>query len=147
MRISDWSSDVCSSDPPSTAIGGVGQFGHSGVHSGLKHLSRTTQLCIFPVMRQIGTIAANARGDRLACLGMIANSARQAEKLYRPFQVKVFTGNIPWHGGDRKRTRLNSRHLCAYRMPSFASTKKHNSNTHYNTLRQSTTTNNPIISK
>src|SRR3546814_16954624 len=49
-------------------------------------------------MRQIGTIAANARGDRLACLGMIANSARQAEKLYRPFKVKVFTGNITWNG-------------------------------------------------
>src|SRR3546814_12932574 len=62
----------------------------------------TTQLCIFPVMRQIGTIAANARGDRLACLGMIANSARQAEKLYRPFKVKVFTGNIPWNGGAHR---------------------------------------------
>src|SRR3546814_2964028 len=92
MRISYGSSDVCSSD----------LFGDRGVHSGLKHLSRTTQLCIFPVMRQIGTIAANARGDRLACLGMIANSARQAEELYRPFKVKVFTGNIPWNGGARR---------------------------------------------
>src|SRR3546814_20637425 len=53
-------------------------------------------------MRQIGTIAANARGDRLACLGMIANSARQAEKLYRPFKVKVFTGNIPWNAGAHR---------------------------------------------
>src|SRR5690606_39329951 len=46
--------------------------------------------------REVGAIAADARGDRLAGFGMLAHFARQAQQLQRPLEVEI--GQVP---GDR----------------------------------------------
>src|SRR3546814_7533886 len=119
MRISDWSSDVCSSDllaRPGVALFGVDPGPNAqglcpvvrldarvlqirtieagtGVGYGLDHIA--------PAPQRLATIALGYADGWPRCLG---------------------GGGAAWHRGarDRKSTRLNSSHSCASRMPSSA---------------------------
>jgi hypothetical protein len=68
------------------ASGRFGQLGHGHVHARLEHLGGALQAGVFAVMRQIGAIAPDTGGDRLAAFGMDADRARQAQQLGGPVQ-------------------------------------------------------------
>src|SRR3546814_10447453 len=114
MRISDWSSDVCSSD----------LYDYQPILDLITRMDK-------PVITAVnGAAAGMGLSMALACdlLVMSANAY-----LLSPF---VGIGLIPDGGAawllnqrlgyarafevDRKSTRLNSRHQCAYLLPSFA---------------------------
>src|SRR3546814_5031339 len=122
MRISDWSSDVCSSDL-------------SGIRRKRRRMFRPAD---FPDQR---------RTRHLLFVGIdIAVGRRQPQPFGRVrLQRRLYTPSPALAGGvggggkegegvedvddlvlqpDRKRTRLNSSHSCAYRMPPSARNKK-----------------------
>src|SRR3546814_8124154 len=113
MRISDWSSDVCSSDLASIQV----HFDDNrllpllyGEHD--KHLAQ--------IERKLG-ISLISRSNHLAISGPSDSTdvARVAlRKLYRDLKRGhvVDAAEIE----DRKSTRLNSSHKCATSMPSSA---------------------------
>src|SRR3546814_6311578 len=102
MRISDWSSDVCSSDLLRRAVAAVAW--RSLTAFGMKFFSnRASDGGHGSVGRRGGSAAAEFR---LAAF----------EERARAF-AHVVGGE---HQADRKSTRLNSSHYCAYRMPSSA---------------------------
>src|SRR3546814_8066751 len=124
MRISDWSSDVCSSDlaEPVLAIVDLAHFGffddaQDPVLRGLDlvEVGRGNLDQSFIVDVDLGTgfghdfadhLAAGA--DHVADLRLVDLQGDDARGMRRKLAA----------GRDRKSTRLNSRHYCAYRMPS-----------------------------
>src|SRR3546814_9199944 len=108
MRISDWSSDVCSSDLRREPAGGreavavaqqdeahrtSGQEGGAGVH------------------REEGVAGAGQERHREAVV----------ERLFRRLRIgERAAGAVEGMYEDRKSPRLNSSHSCATRMPSSA---------------------------
>src|SRR3546814_8746353 len=120
MRISDWSSDVCSSDLSVRAVIARGEVArrHVAVDPHLvptRHVAAAAQfdaLMVGPEERHVGERARGAqhvRGRRLAL----------------PLRVHPMLHAHPFHvmQVDRKSTRLNSSHSCAARMPSSACNK------------------------
>ena len=71
------------------ARSGFGQLDHGGVHAGFKHFGGRAQPGIFAVMRQIGAIATDRGGNRLARFRVRADFARQGQQLERPFEIKL----------------------------------------------------------
>src|SRR3546814_3273354 len=95
MRISDWSSDVCSSDLQ--AIGIVGQ-----------------QAGIFAAPTLVQGYAG-IRGESIT-LGLVGTVLQRAGE---GALADVLQQQKPGFGVDRKSTRLNSSHYCAHRMKSY----------------------------
>src|SRR3546814_1962771 len=104
MRISDWSSDVCSSDLNEMSTSNHAKFGSGILKEGEDEKVRIwLELC-------------NENGGRriLPFEGMLAGDAylwtkyRGDGQLMERFQEMVETHNDP--RSDRKNTRLNSRH-------------------------------------
>src|SRR3546814_1351628 len=120
MRISDWSSDVCSSDLPA---------GLGGRHLGERQVDRAR------------VAIGNAVEDReialldLAPLELPGEAAvrlriAREQQTARGVTVEPMYGKRPAPDTEteRKRTRLNSSHSCAARMPSSACKKKQRKN-------------------
>src|SRR3546814_8843582 len=118
MRISDWSSDVCSSDLPGgqldqlklgrEVMDGIGQRTHRGFVGCDEHRPRAC-LC------------------RAGGPGKIGHQPRQEpDRRTRERERTVSVGDTlevdeaHCATGDRKSTRLNSSHQCASRMQSYA---------------------------
>src|SRR3546814_2574591 len=119
MRISDWSSDVCSSDLPiaglPAALSGFTIVQLSDIHVG-------------PTIKRgyLDAIVRRANGldaDLIALTGDIVDGhidrlrrhvAPLSELRSRHGSYYV-TGNHEYYHGDRKSTRLNSSHQCASR--------------------------------
>src|SRR3546814_3522609 len=103
MRMSDWSSDVCSSDLYYSIIGG-NQWGQSGTSSGTS--KSKTSGNIFGQVAGAGIAAAGAFSDRRLKTG-IRKIGEFADGLGRYVWTYIWGG--PQHEGvDRKSTRLNS---------------------------------------
>src|SRR5690606_408923 len=83
--------DRLSLGPPAraAAIGRFCEQRDGGVHSRLEYLARAAQLGVLAVVREVGAIAADARGDRLAGFWVLAHFARQAQQLQRPLEVEI----------------------------------------------------------
>src|SRR3546814_10050494 len=113
MRISDWSSDVCSSDLNAALdLGGGSRIG-------------------------FGVLGARQFCDDGVEHLLVADQGGQHDRVL-PANAHVGAGEVPQHidlGAadgkrlDRKSTRLNSSHSCASRMPSSA-LNKNNTYTH-----------------
>src|SRR3546814_10666413 len=108
MRISDWSSDVCSSDlwPDYEALAArlVGNY---------------ARMLDVPVD---GEEADYLLWDVLDAANVYANPAIEPDAEHLCLAVLAIEGvasELPT-AKDRKSTRLNSSHYCAYRMPSSA---------------------------
>src|SRR3546814_7341536 len=112
MRISDWSSDVCSSDLSVDVDGDAGAFelgeavGGLGVHRG------GLGLVLGALGLELGDVGR--RGRHCLALGHEVVAAVTGLDVDLVAQVAA----------DRKSTRLNSSHSCASRMPSSACKKK-----------------------
>src|SRR3546814_7791491 len=100
MRISDWSSDVCSSDLP-PAVGSEGE--------------RPDRRAMSMERRHDAPLVDLPEIDRAvdAAGGGPAAVRRDGDGEDGPFMAAQ-------HRQDRKSTRLNSSHYCATRMPSSA---------------------------
>src|SRR3546814_7869546 len=134
MRISDWSSDVCSSDLRRA-----------------RRVQRMDDLPRFP--RRIEPVRVE-RDDAEAGLRALEGVRQQAamllgqiEIIHRPGAVEIGIGVEPLdkaqplmakiafdlkigvEAEDRKRTRMNSSHYCASRMPSSTCNKKNKTKT------------------
>src|SRR3546814_3850060 len=108
MRISDWSSDVCSSD----LIAGWRTPGEKLVAASI-------------IEHRLGMSSATHRpSEREQTLLMLFRNA--AAVVIATMTVLIVLSHIGINigpliaGADRKSTRLNSSHLCASRMPSSA---------------------------
>src|SRR3546814_7922092 len=116
MRISDWSSDVCSSDlflRPHRA-----SFRLVGIEQArfLHNLPTRFQHIDLPVCFIFDGLHDEANGVHVLCLG--ARSERIAGLALRPVDVSA-------HGAlDRKSNRLTSSHYCQSRLTSSACKKK-----------------------
>src|SRR3546814_3890835 len=122
MRISDWSSDVCSSDLGAGSLAALFGHGDECVQQRIGAARRT----VYPLLAQssaeprtTGTLAGRVEHGGVGHAGPLDDRARG-------FQGHL--GSVPASAaaaGDRKSTRLNSSHSCASRMPSSAcKTKK-----------------------
>src|SRR3546814_5318168 len=138
MRISDWSSDVCSSDLSQGVLGAVGQ---------IKRLSNATQVVAGNVATAGGARALVDAGADAVQVGigpgsicttrMVAGAGMPqltaildtVEVCTRQGVQVIADGGIKLSGDlakamaagascDRKSTRLNSSHSCASRLPS-----------------------------
>src|SRR3546814_8582309 len=117
MRISDWSSDVCSSDLLNNVTVGTAQVMTNGVFTpGLTTTSPLGTLTITgftPVTAADGSVIGGTftyeyvLGDNT-----LTHPAAGEDDVTDSFAVTVTE--------DRKSTRLNSSHSCAPRMPSSA---------------------------
>src|SRR3546814_4171171 len=95
MRISDWSSDVCSSDLPDTL----------GIWDGL--FLRPTVVCIFDRLEDVVTAVTPVRPRP----GVSAAAAWSDARVRLADLVVDFERSLPYRReGDRKSTRLNSSH-------------------------------------
>src|SRR3546814_973840 len=117
MRISDWSSDVCSSD-----------LDRAGLDAGtaLKPLGRDAGQgrAAHLIAGALPFVARHAQHGRFAgagiadddCQVVLAGDMRQGVLLLASQRKASTLGGV----SDRKRTRLNSSHYCAARLPSSA---------------------------
>src|SRR3546814_4841178 len=120
MRISDWSSDVCSSDLW-TASESAPAFRLKLAPVRLNVPPRTCQ-CATAITE--APAAAIVVGDhRVEPIHVVI--AVVVDSRLRTIHADVFGQAIP---KDRKSTRLNSSHSCATRMPSSACKKKQTTN-------------------
>src|SRR3546814_8856048 len=109
MRISDWSSDVCSSDLASSAF--IAQFRDIDVE--VANLIFLELLRLLPIGfgQPTDPVALQATVQRRAC--QVWDHVLQRDEHVVERQSRL-------HRTDRKSTRLNSSHYCASRMPSSA---------------------------
>src|SRR3546814_4128960 len=111
MRISDWSSDVCSSDLCPTRLDGL-----------LSQLRYLLFQKFYLITRQ---------GMRHFVHEKLAFVYEHRSKSLRHLWIEAYRLYDQNPGIDRKSTRLNSSHKCAHRMPSSAFKKKNT--THFPT--------------
>src|SRR3546814_3790862 len=132
MRISDWSSDVCSSDlyqHPDRIAGTDGQRGLDVELAADDLLPGLVERILPAVADGAGDIVIGVR----AHLGADTEQGRErgcagdaAPMLVDPdFKARItrrVAGRLPVEDdrADRKSTRMDSSHSCAYSMPSFA---------------------------
>src|SRR3546814_3777120 len=112
MRISDWSSDVCSSD----LVEGAGELDAAGLAAAAGVDLRLDD--------------PEVAADRLGGVDRFLRRARDApgrdcnavigKQLLRLVFVEIHVGSVRGRTGDRKSTRLNYSHECASRMRSYA---------------------------
>src|SRR3546814_10095906 len=109
MRISDWSSDVCSSDLPDHALGrklmprGCGSIVSFGVKGGRKAGAKFIEAC------RLASHLANV-GDAKTMVIHPASTTHQQMTAEQPQASGVGEDMVRLSVGDRKSTRLNSRH-------------------------------------
>src|SRR3546814_4593837 len=108
MRISDWSSDVCSSDPFGT------RFIYDDVDSVLRWTAgdMLTRGEGFQASLPLAGLSVQRSYGLLQPYQSVRPTGRQSFFLRRPSTVEVMVN------GDRKSTRLHSSHQCASRLPS-----------------------------
>src|SRR3546814_6919250 len=109
MRISDWSSDVCSSDLFTFDKGRSGNVQRLA-ELGTRYSLRTESVA--PVMGNGKAISSSRIREAL----QTGDCAEATRLLTRPFAIE----GVVQHGEDRTSTRLNSSHSCDSRMPSSA---------------------------
>src|SRR3546814_7522292 len=130
MRISDWSSDVCSSDLVAFAKDGERLIGQPAKRQAVTNPENT----VFAVKRLIGrgfddsitkkdtelvayTIVKGSNGDAWVKAG---NEDYSPSQISASILQKMKETAEPYLGEkveqDRKSTRLNTSHYCAYRM-------------------------------
>src|SRR3546814_1900302 len=119
MRISDWSSDVCSSDLVGQIVPGIGEQRDRIGDEAIARLDRDEAEVERDADRER---AIEARGGVAVAVRMIVAHRRIATIVSardtRTWRAR--SADRPARALDRKSTRLNSSHLCATRMPSFA---------------------------
>src|SRR3546814_5682323 len=135
MRISDWSSDVCSSDLRSTDYDGRFEIPtFEEILTLLAEVNRTRDkpVGVYPETKHpsyFASIGLPHEAPLLALLGRFGYRGRTAPVFIQSFEVgnlidlraKIDLPLIQFmDAADRKSTRLNSRHSCASRMPSSA---------------------------
>src|SRR3546814_4593973 len=133
MRMSDWSSDVCSSD-----LGDVEPVHFLAGRAGLDRHQRLSQhlgcvlLHLVDRLRQAhAALGVRGRTDELAlaattCMDLRLDDIKRHGEFFGSGS-RLFSGE---GGIDRKSTRLNSSHSCASRMPSSACKQnRHNNST------------------
>src|SRR3546814_4502395 len=112
MRISDWSSDVCSSDLPWPQ------------HAQHRADDRLDAILLRRIGERHGAIEAVAIGNRRRRKAELVRLLGYRLGIDRPFQHregrKDAKGNETGMRQDRKSTRLKSSPCCASRMPSSA---------------------------
>src|SRR3546814_6654493 len=116
MRISDWSSDVCSSDLPYFREALFGRASYEPRHHDLP--ARLSHRTGKPVERRDGgaVVDLTARRNDRAAPGEGCSGNGGADRIGPRGRTAPL---------DRKSPRLNSSHSCAYRMPpSACNTKK-----------------------
>ena len=84
-----------------TAIGGFGKFDNRSIHAGFKDVHGRLQPRIFALMRQIGSITADAGGNRLSAFGVVADRAWQGQQFDCPIEPEIFRRNILGDRGTR----------------------------------------------
>src|SRR3546814_4960016 len=110
MRISDWSSDVCSSD----------------LMTDLQARHETLAAALWPSAGRLGEMNGLLRGALLAFAGtLLLWACAKISIPIGPVPIAMTTFGVLAIGmasgrRDRKSTRLNSSHQCASRMPSSA---------------------------
>src|SRR3546814_10895091 len=109
MSISDWSSDVCSSDLGLDLLGVRHGFADAHVHHDLLKARDFHRILVAELLGQ---------GVRQLLLIVLLQARFHASDLR--LEVDRFAGALGDPGLDRKSTRLNSSHYCASRMPSSA---------------------------
>src|SRR3546814_9991478 len=103
MRISDWSSDVCSSDLHLGGDGRTGELRRGGEHGvAVDEHDRSELDDVVDLLAELLDV------EDLAGLDLLLLATGLDHCVH---------GALP---GDRKSTRLNSSHSCASRMPSSA---------------------------
>src|SRR3546814_4022256 len=118
MRISDWSSDVCSSDLPSAGKA------EETTETPTDSLAMTAE-AIRKAAIGVEAVQPGGLGSEILAQGTVAATpAGEAIVTARAggavTQVLKRLGDPVRAGEDRKSTRLNSSHYCASRMPSSA---------------------------
>src|SRR3546814_1359996 len=115
MRISDWSSDVCSSDlRDQVAVGQIALLRR-----------RVEQHEMLDARKLIAQSLDDRQKGRVEEQHPVRGMVDDIHKLFVE-QPRIDGMQHPAHSGgavpaqDRKSTRLNSSHYCAYRMPSSA---------------------------
>src|SRR3546814_6888140 len=112
MRISDWSSDVCSSDLCGSRVGGPKGRGGGGLRA-LWGAPSAAPSNLNP-LRARGIFAARKDNH------MAAKKQKDSSADLRTNEKKWTKPRMDAGWTDRKSTRLNSSHYCASRMPSSA---------------------------
>src|SRR3546814_7573204 len=110
MRISDWSSDVCSSDLDTDALRNF-LWTYASV-SGLKILVHGGGKIASTIGLKLGIEPRMAGGRRITD----ADTLDVVTMVYAGLVNKNVVAGLQ----DRQSTRLNSSHSCAHRMPSSA---------------------------
>src|SRR3546814_2768432 len=117
MRISDWSSDVCSSDLPVDRLENGDAFAKLGQDRRCLQpdIAAANHHCVFDC-RQLArdSIDVATRADRVNANNVMPLACQPSRRAPRcPDQLAVTKT-------DRKSTRLNSSNSCEHRMPSSA---------------------------
>src|SRR3546814_2739495 len=117
MRISDWSSDVCSSDLAILLQPDMELVGVADIATDWRIKSVTNRLPLFASTEdaKVAMIAAGLRP-----LGTLDELLEFSDIIIDTTPKHVEAGNL----GDRKSTRLNSRHTCASRIPHSSCKKR-----------------------
>src|SRR3546814_6433576 len=115
MRISDWSSDVCSSDLPlgTKAFDEIATTSFDDFHG---RIGGNDERCWDPILDvEPGTLEYASNAPDITIAAMIERNLLFADRASLPEQRldRILEQ-------DRKRTRLTSRHYCAYRLQSSA---------------------------
>src|SRR3546814_2765126 len=119
MRISDWSSDVCSSDLPDRRGHRVDLIEKARQHEGWQKTGEQGDL------RGQELVAGDRRNQQpLPQRRHHERGRKQYESLQRSAQRHAE------HEENRKSTRLNSTHTCATRMPTTTRTKQTSTTTY-----------------
>src|SRR3546814_8678040 len=111
MRISDWSSDVCSSDLPAA----IGLFGDRALLALLEHRGTAIEVDQRGAGVEVGHDPGIGVARRLARLAEFENlrdvaGDRQAVRPRRAGEGRAIAAVAAIADGDRKSTRLNSSH-------------------------------------
>src|SRR3546814_3062495 len=103
MRISDWSSDVCSSDLEGERGGAADEFGADEAHDGFARNAERERDARLGRDDPETDLADLCRHGAKPLFGEVARDHRAEDRLEAGFQLLR-------QGGDRKSTRLNSSH-------------------------------------
>src|SRR3546814_2627790 len=115
MRISDWSSDVCSSDLFVPLVQGEADHLNQRAAAQILFLDPAVHLVdiglVVLAMVEIQRLSRHVRGQRVP--------AERKRQKFKSHATTPYINNIwgPPVRRDRKSTRLNSSQQCAYRMP------------------------------
>src|SRR3546814_10834084 len=120
MRISDWSSDVCSSDLLARRLRCDLQVKGGGIEVGVSEQS-LDDADVDAVLEQVGgkAVAQGVRPDALVDIGRLSRLDDDAVELSGAVRVRVPRAEPALrYPPDRTCTPLNSLHLCPSRIPS-----------------------------